>query len=150
MNGCLKMSLNKSKGKVLFFYPNKEGYGGIPNGIALLSGCLKKAGYQTKCFDTTFMNLPPETLFNREKHGGVMKIDEMIDPADTRKILAQFLDRRVAHQVDVGAWIGAGRHASVDVLDFSRSQLGHRFSRPYRHPVAAFPACRPLAQSHPP
>ena len=64
-----------SKGKVLLLYPNSEGYGGIANGIALLSGCLKEAGFDTQCFDTTFLNSPPLTHFQRQKHGGVMKAD---------------------------------------------------------------------------
>jgi radical SAM superfamily enzyme YgiQ (UPF0313 family) len=66
---------NNKKGKVLLFYPNSEGYGGIPNGIALLSGCLKKAGFETACFDTTFLSAPPKTHFQRQKHGGMMKAD---------------------------------------------------------------------------
>lgn len=63
------------KGRVLLFYPNSEGYGGIPNGLALLSGCLKGAGFETECFDTTFLSSPPKTHFYRQKHGGVMKAD---------------------------------------------------------------------------
>ena len=57
-----------SKGKVLFIYPNAEGLGGIPNGIALLSGCLNTGGFETKCFDTTFLNSLPKTYFQRSKH----------------------------------------------------------------------------------
>lgn len=63
------------KGKVLFVYPNKEGYGGIPNGLALLSACVKDYGFETKCFDTTFLNPLPETLLNREKHGGMIHVE---------------------------------------------------------------------------
>lgn len=65
----------KSKGKVLFLYPNSEGYGGIPNGLALLAGCLKAAGFESRCFDTTFFNAPPKTFFQRQKHGGMMQAD---------------------------------------------------------------------------
>lgn len=61
---------SKEKGRVLLVYPNSEGYGGIPNGLALLSSCLKEAGFETKCFDTTFLNSPPLTHFYRAKHGG--------------------------------------------------------------------------------
>jgi len=67
--------MTHTKGRILFLYPNSEGYGGVPNGIALLSGCLKAAGYSTRCFDTTFLNSPPITLLQREKHGGTQKID---------------------------------------------------------------------------
>jgi len=63
------------KGKVLFLYPNSEGYGGVPNGIALLSACLKQAGFETKCFDTTFIKSPPLDHMARQKYGGVVKSD---------------------------------------------------------------------------
>lgn len=69
------MTIQKVKGKVLLVYPNCEGYGGIPNSLALLSSCLKAASFETKCFDTTFLNSPPKTLYYREKHGGMMKAD---------------------------------------------------------------------------
>lgn len=65
----------KAKGKVLLIYPNCEGGGGIPNGLALLSGCLKAAGFETKCFDTTFLNSPPATHSYRKKHGGMIRTD---------------------------------------------------------------------------
>ncbi len=70
------MKKNKAKkGKILLFYPKSEGYGGVPNGIALLSGCLKRAGFETACFDTTFLSAPPKTHFQRLKHSGVMRAD---------------------------------------------------------------------------
>lgn len=65
----------KTKGRVLLIYPNCEGGGGVPNGLALLSGCLKSAGFETRCFDTTFLNSPPLTHFYRKKHGGMMDAD---------------------------------------------------------------------------
>ena len=69
------INTKKHKGKALFLYPNSEGLGGVPNGVALLSGCLKKAGYQTRCFDTTFLNSPPLTHFQRAKHGYFLQAD---------------------------------------------------------------------------
>lgn len=63
------------KGRVLFLYPDTEGDGGIPNGMALLSGCLKDAGFATACFDTTFLYAPPKTHLYRQKHGGMMNAD---------------------------------------------------------------------------
>ena len=65
----------KKNNRVLFFYPNSEGYGGMPNNLALLSGCLKEAGFDTRCFDTTFLNSMPKSHFSRQKHGGAMKAD---------------------------------------------------------------------------
>jgi radical SAM superfamily enzyme YgiQ (UPF0313 family) len=67
--------LTSTKGKVLLLYPNSEGLGGIPNGLALLSGCLKRAGFETSCFDTTFLNSPPLTHYQRAKHGYFMEAD---------------------------------------------------------------------------
>jgi anaerobic magnesium-protoporphyrin IX monomethyl ester cyclase len=64
-----------SKGRILFLYPDTEGDGGIPNGMALLSGSLKDAGFETACFDTTFLYSQPKTHLYRQKHGGIMKAD---------------------------------------------------------------------------
>ena len=61
------------RGRVLFLYPNCEGYGGVPNGIALLSGCLRAAGFDTQCFDTTFLKSKPLDHLERQKYGGVEK-----------------------------------------------------------------------------
>lgn len=67
--------LKGRKGKVLFLYPDTEGDGGIPNGMALLSGSLREAGFETRCFDTTFLFSPPKTHLYRQKHGGVLEAD---------------------------------------------------------------------------
>jgi anaerobic magnesium-protoporphyrin IX monomethyl ester cyclase len=68
---------SESKGRVLLIYPNSEGLGGIPNGLALLSACLKRAGYATRCFDTTFLHSPPVTYAQRSKHGFFKDTDYM-------------------------------------------------------------------------
>ena len=57
--------MNKTRGRVLFVYPNFEGDAGIPNGLALLSGSLKVEGFETACFDTTFLKSPPKTHLYR-------------------------------------------------------------------------------------
>lgn len=61
--------------KVLFVYPNKEGYPIIPIGISILSGVLKNSGHETDLFDATFMM--PQRLDHdaREKTGVVKKVD---------------------------------------------------------------------------
>lgn len=69
--------MSVKKGKVLFLYPDTEGNGGIPNGLALLSGCLKAAGFETACFDTTFLYAPPKTHLYRKKHGGMLDADHV-------------------------------------------------------------------------
>jgi len=41
--------------KILFVYPNKEGYPIIPLGISILAGVLRDAGHSVDLFDVTFM-----------------------------------------------------------------------------------------------
>jgi len=43
--------------KILFVYPNKEGFGIKPIGISLLAAILKKEGHEVDLFDTTFYDL---------------------------------------------------------------------------------------------
>lgn len=61
--------------RVLFVYPNKEGYPIIPLGISVLAGELKYFGHEVDLFDITFMM--PEKLDHeaREKTGVVEKVD---------------------------------------------------------------------------
>ena len=61
--------------KVLFVYPNGEGYPIIPIGIALLAGILKKGGHEVKVFDTTFMMSDRVDHDEREKKGITEKVD---------------------------------------------------------------------------
>lgn len=61
--------------KILFVYPNKEGYPIIPLGISVLSGILKNNNHEVDLFDITFMM--PERLDHnaREKTNLVKKVD---------------------------------------------------------------------------
>jgi len=61
--------------KVLFVYPNKEGYPIIPLGISVLSGILKHYNHTVELFDVTFM--VPKRLDHeaREKTGTVKPVD---------------------------------------------------------------------------
>jgi len=61
--------------KVLFIYPNKEGYPIIPLGISVLSGVLKDAGHKTDLFDITFMMKNRLTHDAREEIGSMAKVD---------------------------------------------------------------------------
>lgn len=61
--------------KVLFVYPNKEGYPIIPLGISVLSGILKNAGHSTDLFDVTFIMKNRLDNEAREKTGTVVKVD---------------------------------------------------------------------------
>ena len=42
--------------KVLFLYPNHEGYFRCPVGLTLIMTVVENAGHDVKLFDTTFMN----------------------------------------------------------------------------------------------
>lgn len=61
--------------KILFVYPNKEGYPIIPIAISLLSGILEQSGHEVGLFDVTFMM--PERLDHiaREKTKFVQHTD---------------------------------------------------------------------------
>lgn len=62
--------------KVLFIYPNAQGYGRLPMGPALLATLLLRDGHEVEVFDTTFLltrtNLDNQT---REKAGFVIATD---------------------------------------------------------------------------
>jgi len=97
-SGKLGDAMRKDKGRVLFLYPVTEGDGGIPNGMALLSGTLKNSGFETACFDTTFLYSPPKTHLYRQKHGGIMAADHQRfwgewDPSIPGTIPRLFLDK---------------------------------------------------------
>jgi len=61
--------------KVLFVYPNKEGYPIIPIAISLLSGILKQDGHKVELFDVTFMVSEKLDNASKEKAGLVQPVD---------------------------------------------------------------------------
>ena len=61
--------------KVLFVYPNKEGYPIIPLGISILSGIMKYHGHSVDLFDITFIITERYDHKAREKTGVVKKVD---------------------------------------------------------------------------
>jgi len=61
--------------KILFVYPNKEGYPIIPLGISILSGILKHHGHRVDLFDVTFIMTERYDHKAREKTGVVKKVD---------------------------------------------------------------------------
>lgn len=60
--------------KVLFVYPNKEGYPIIPLGISVLAGILKRENHTVDLFDITFMVSERLDHNAREKTGVVEKV----------------------------------------------------------------------------
>lgn len=73
--------------KILFFYPNEPMVGIAPSNLALLSACLKQAGFQTKLFDCTiYKSIKGETQDElRSKLGLVKKtaIDDYVHLKET-------------------------------------------------------------------
>jgi len=61
--------------RILFVYPNKEGYPIIPLGISVLSGILKYYKHAVGLFDITFMLSKRYDHDAREKTGVVKKVD---------------------------------------------------------------------------
>jgi len=63
--------------RVLFFYPNEPMVGIVPSNLAILSACLKEAGFDVKLFDcTTYRSIAGETQEDvRTKLGLVKKTD---------------------------------------------------------------------------
>ena len=61
--------------RVLFVYPNKEGYPIIPLGISVLSGILKHYRHKVGLFDITFMIPERSDHDAREKTGVVKKVN---------------------------------------------------------------------------
>jgi hypothetical protein len=58
--------------KVLFVYPNKEGYPIIPLGISVLAGILKRENHVVDLFDITFM-MPEKLDHNARQKTGVVE-----------------------------------------------------------------------------
>ena len=62
--------------KILFIYPNAEGYGRVPLGLSLVMTCLQNEGHSIDLFDTTFIRgKGHEENVVREKSGFVEPID---------------------------------------------------------------------------
>ena len=92
--------------KVLFVYPNKEGYPIIPLGISVLSGLLKHHGHEVALFDVTFMISRRYDHEAREKTGVVDKVDvqKYWCSGDDLDMEAEFAKKIEAFQPDLIAF----------------------------------------------
>ena len=76
--------------KILFLYPNNEGYFRCPVGLTLLMTIAEKEGFEVKLFDTTFIaaedNIDSKL---REKRGDTKPIEmgHMFDKHSEKEIL---------------------------------------------------------------
>jgi len=136
--------------KILFFYPNDYLSKGIPQGIAILSACLKLAGHETDIFDLTFLktkdykscvdnNIYLPTEYTLED---LVKIDPVVDlPSEFIKKLEQVKPDLIAMSAmsssfDVGLQllnsvkkyihcpvVVGGVHATIDTKDALNAEI---------------------------
>ncbi|TAN45983.1 MAG: B12-binding domain-containing radical SAM protein [Nitrospirae bacterium] len=92
--------------RVLFVYPNKEGYPIIPLGISVLAGILKREHHTVEVFDITFM--VPERLDHkaRENTGVVSKVNvsDYWGTAEEKDIIKGFKDKIASFNPDLIAF----------------------------------------------
>ena len=80
--------------KVMFLYPNDEGYFRCPVGLTLIMTILAKEGHEVKLFDTTFMavgdNLDSKL---REKHRTAKPIpmDHLFNKYSTKELISKWI-----------------------------------------------------------
>jgi len=93
-------------GRILFVYPNKEGYPIIPLGISVLSGILKRHGHDVALFDVTFM-IPRRFDHEARESTGVVKpvdVREYWGAGDNLDMEAEFRTLLRAFQPDLVAF----------------------------------------------
>ncbi|MFH0875120.1 MAG: radical SAM protein [archaeon] len=78
------------KMKILFVYPNSEGYGRIPLGPSVILTILKNEGHDIKVFDPTFLKTTKNLDSERREKAGV------VIPTDT----SYLYDQRSDDQID--------------------------------------------------
>jgi len=92
--------------RILFVYPNKDGYPIVPLGISVLAGVLKREDHTVDLFDVTF--LVPEKLDHeaREKTGVVEKVstDEYWGASNDIDIVKEFKNKILSFEPDLIAF----------------------------------------------
>ncbi|MDD5269600.1 MAG: radical SAM protein [Candidatus Omnitrophica bacterium] len=94
--------------RVLFVYPNAQGYARIPIGISLLMTILDQKGHKVELFDTTFM-MTGENMDSavREKAG-------LVVPTDT----SRFFEKHSTEEID-GIFLKKVKEFGADMLAVS-------------------------------
>ncbi|OGQ46293.1 MAG: hypothetical protein A3H42_04535 [Deltaproteobacteria bacterium RIFCSPLOWO2_02_FULL_46_8] len=69
--------------KIFSIYPNAEGYGRIPTGLAIIMTVLKNAGHEVDLFDTTFLQNSNHDNDVRERSGLAKKVEATVGPDPT-------------------------------------------------------------------
>ena len=91
--------------RIMFLYPNHEGYFRCPVGLTLIMTVVANEGHKVKLFDTTFMNVG-ENVDNkiREKVGIVKPVP-----------LAHFFDKKSKNQIET-TWLKTIEEFSPDII----------------------------------
>ncbi len=66
--------------KIFAIYPNADGYGRIPTGLAIVMTVLENAGHQLDLFDTTFLHDANHDNDTRERAGLVKTVESYVGP----------------------------------------------------------------------
>jgi anaerobic magnesium-protoporphyrin IX monomethyl ester cyclase len=92
--------------RILFVYPNKEGYPIVPLGISVLSGIMKHHGHIADLFDITFIITERYDHKAREKTGVVKKVDveKYWGAGDKINIDEEFRNKIINFQPDIIAF----------------------------------------------
>jgi len=92
--------------KILFVYPNKEGYPIIPLGISVLAGILKYHGHEVDVFDITFMMAERIDHKAREKTGVVkeIRVEKYWGTGDKVDIKEEFKRKILSYKPDLIAF----------------------------------------------
>ena len=80
--------------KVLFLYPNHEGYFRCPVGLTLIMTVVENAGHDVKLFDTTFMNSDDNMDNSKREEAGLVKpvtLDNYFNKKSTTEIESDWI-----------------------------------------------------------
>ena len=88
------MKKKEGKMKVLFLYPNHEGYFRCPVGLTLIMTVVENAGHEVKLFDTTFMNSDDNMDNSKREEAGLVKpvtLDNYFNKKSTTEIESDWI-----------------------------------------------------------
>ena len=91
--------------KVMFLYPNHEGYFRCPVGLTLIMTVVERAGHEVRLFDTTFMNVSDNKDSKmREKAGQVKPVT-----------MDNFFNKKSKEEIE-NAWLTEIKKFSPDII----------------------------------
>lgn len=90
--------------RVMFLYPNHEGYFRCPVGLTLIMTVVENAGHEVKLFDTTFMNTDENKDNATREQAGLVKpvtLDNYFDKKSTSEIENEWISAVKAFKPDL-------------------------------------------------